>query len=220
MKLLVLLFVALTSIQTAGAVECTYSDAARQSWKELFQRQLRVLDKDHAEQMSRIAKDIIDGSSDSLKIDLAGVNPNTPFKLHGREMSMLDLAASACQAVIVEQLVAGGANVDGSEMSTPLVSAAAHGQDKIVEFLLSRGAKIDKIDANGHTALEEAVRQRSMPSANVLISHGDDVNRRIGGGSARILDLVSAGTDPESKTIADELRRHAATPGIPAAITR
>ena len=162
--------------------------------------------------MAKVAADIIDGDSNALNTDLAGVDVNYPFKLHGRDMSMLDLAASACQIKIVRQLVGLGANVDGLPMSTPLVSAAGHGQDDIVDYLLSQGAHIAKVDANGHTALEEAVRQRALPATRVLLAHGDDVNRPIAGG-ARILDLVNTGADADSKAVADELRRHAATSG-------
>ena len=192
-----------------AAADCSYDDTAKQSWKALFQRQLKVLDPAHAEKMSRLAADIIDGNSSSLANDMNGVDVNTPFKLHGREMSMLDLAASACQLPIVKQLVVAGAHVDGSPMSTPIVSAAGHGREDIVEFLLNQGARIDKVDANGHTALEEAVRQRALPATKVLLAHGDNVNRPIGG-NANLLDLVAAGNDSDSKAVADELRKHAA----------
>jgi ankyrin repeat protein len=124
--------------------------------------------------------------------------------------SLLTLAIVACQKNIVELLLDRGANVNGKDSDTPLVAAAGNGEDDIVALLLSRGAQIDKTDAMGHTALEDAVRQRHFLTVKALLQAGPDVNRDIGGG-ATVLAIVDHSADPNEARIARLLSAHGAT---------
>ena len=106
--------------------------------------------------------------------------------------------------------------MNGDNSSTPLVVAAGKGEGGLAEFLIRRGASVDKIDEEGHTALEEAVRQHFVSAAQVLLAHGADVNRRLAG-NATVLDLVAYSGDPEDVAMANELRSHGAVSGLAAA---
>jgi ankyrin repeat protein len=78
---------------------------------------------------------------------------------------------------------------------------------------MQHGATVEKIDLNGHTALEEAVRQRQLKAVQVLLAHGANVNRRLGR-DGTILDLVAYSADPGDLAIANELRSHGAVSGL------
>ena len=132
-------------------------------------------------------------------------------------MSLLALAVAACQDEIARQLVLSGASANGDNSSTPLVVAAGKGEGDLAEFLIQHGASVDKIDLDGHTALEEAVRQHFVSAAQVLLAHGANANRRLGGGNGTILDLVAYSADPDDLAIANELRSHGAVSGLAAA---
>jgi hypothetical protein len=198
----------------AGTLACSYSSADRATWIALLSRQLRNNDPAHATQMSKVATEIIDGQVDELKLDIAsGLSPNAVFKLGAtpvNHMPLLTLASAACQVSAVQQLVSAGASVNGPEAgATPLVVAAAKGAVPIMQYLIQHGATIDKTDENGHTALEDAVRQRQLSAVQVLLSYGGNPNRQLGGGGT-ILDLVNRSADPTDQLIASELRKHGA----------
>ena len=193
---------------------CHYTPDALQSWKALWARQLRVLDPKHAVHLSKVAAEIIDGQGDALKADInAGLSPNASLKNAGGEMSLLELAVAACQDQIARDLVTLGASADGDATSTPLVVASAKGQGALAEFLIQHGAAVEKIDSNGHTALEDAVRQHQLSSVQVLVKHGGNPNRPLAG-NATILDLVSHSPDPADQAITKELTAHGAASGL------
>jgi hypothetical protein len=194
---------------------CHYTPEALQSWKALWARQLPILDPKHAAQMSRVAAEIIDGRADALRAEIeGGLSPNATLKgAAGDDMSLLELAVSACQDKLARELVLLGASADGDESSTPLVGAAQKGRGDLAEFLIEHGARVDKVDVQGHTALEDAVRQHQLPVARVLLKHGSDPNRAIAG-KATILDLVAHSPDGMDQAIAAELRAHGAASGL------
>lgn len=188
-----------------------------QSWKDLWARQLLIDDLKRAERLTRVTSEIIDGRLDALRIDITnGVSPNANVRGAGGDMSLLALAVAACQDEIARQLVLSGASANGDGSSTPLVVAAGKGEGDLAEFLIQHGASVDKIDLQGHTALEEAVRQHFLSAAQVLLAHGANVNRRLGG-DGTILDLVAYSADPDDLAIANELRSHGAVSGLAAA---
>lgn len=198
----------------AVADDCVAQTAAqRVSWTDLVQRRLHNHDPGHAAQMSRVASEIINGEVDALKSDIdSGLNSNAVLKLGDKavsDMSLLTLAAAACQPGIAEQLLAAGASVDGVGDSPPLVAAAASGATSLVTLFIQHGARIDKVDVNGHTALEDAVRQRHLSTVQFLLAHGSDPNRAVGGAAA-MLDLVAHSSAPIDQAIATELRVHGA----------
>ncbi|PAA80555.1 hypothetical protein BOX15_Mlig003500g5 [Macrostomum lignano] len=77
-----------------------------------------------------------------------------------RQGTALHLAARFNYPRVVARLLADGAGVDtlsaGSDGRTPLMEAAARGNLRSVEALLSGGAKPDRRDRRGHTAAELA----------------------------------------------------------------
>jgi ankyrin repeat protein len=112
-------------------------------------------------------------------------------------------------------LIAAGASANGTEDSVPLVAAAGSGATSLAELLIRHGASVDKVDWSGHTALEDAVREHHLDTVRLLLSHGSDPNRMVGG-HATILDLVAHSSGPTDQAIARELRAY----GAGAALTR
>jgi ankyrin repeat protein len=203
-------FIGISAASASSAGACHYTPAMLQSWKDGWARQLPINDPKHAEQLTRVTSEIIDGQLDALRLDITnGLSPNANVRGAGGDTSLLELAVAACQDKIARQLVLSGASANGDDSSTPLVVAAAKGEGDLAEFLIQYGATVDKIDFNGHTALEDAVRQRQLTAVKVLLAHGANVNRLIGG-NATILDLVARSADPDGLAIANELRSHGA----------
>lgn len=196
-----------------GACQRTPTREGRQSWKEVIAKQLHNHDPANAAQGARLAAEIIDDNAAAVVTDIhSGVNPNATLKLAGGDMTLLELAVAACNEDISRELVGLGASPDGLGTSVPIVTAGAKGDASTVEFLIQHGAKVDKQDSAGHTALEDAVRQHKLGAVKVLLKYDADVNRGLAGG-ATILDLASNSQDPTDKAIADELTSHGAVRG-------
>jgi hypothetical protein len=198
----------------AGACDDTPTPAMLQSWKDMWARQIPQLDATHAKKLTGVALEIIDGRLEALRIDIeGGLSPNTNLPSAGGDMSLLELAVAACQGEIARQLVLSGASANGDDSSTPLAVAAAKDEADLAEFLIQHGAQVDKTDLDGHTALEDAVRQHFLRPVQVLLAHGAEVNRRLAR-NATILDLVAYSRDPEDMAIANELRSHGGVTGL------
>ncbi len=77
----------------------------------------------------------------------------------------------------VKTLVDSGINVNsiGSKGFTPLMTAVNENEFKIVEYLLSKGAKVNQT-INGWTALIEAADEDALESMKLLLKAGADVN--------------------------------------------
>lgn len=199
----------------AGASEdnCAANTAAqRASWIAGIERRLHNHDSAHAAKMSKVASEIINGEVDSLKSDIdSGLDANAVLKVGDKfGMSLLTLAAAACQRSVAEQLIAAGASVNGADDSTPLVAAGGSGSTSVAALLIAHGASVDKVDLNGHTALEDAVRQRHLDTVQMLLSQGGDPNRIVRGGPGTIVDLVAHSSDPNDRAIAKALRARGA----------
>ena len=198
----------------ADAGACHYTPEGLQSWKDLWARQLRVLDPSHAAQLTKATAEIIDGQKDALKSDIAsGLSPNATLKGPGGDMSLLELAVAACQAEVARELVLLGASADGDSSSTPLVVAAAKGEADLAEFLIQHGASVERVDVNGHTALEDAVRQHQLGTVRTLLQHGGNANHTLAR-HATLLDLVANSPDGTDQAIVGELRAHGAVSGL------
>jgi ankyrin repeat protein len=120
-----------------------------------------------------------------------GLDPNTIFVLTNidpfapknekpieSKKSLLDLATSTCSVNVAELLVERGANVGGGGEAVPLVTSAAAGADKLVEFLLAHGAEVDQKDFNNDTALSSAVVQGHASTVKILLDHGANPNQK------------------------------------------
>ena len=88
--------------------------------------------------------------------------------------SALNGAVQNGHAGIVE-LLAQNADVVNAESTpdggTPLMTAAREGTVVCMEILLQAGADPHRVDHNGHTALEHAVRHGHMEAVELLLSH-------------------------------------------------
>ncbi len=100
---------------------------------------------------------------------------------------------------IARMLLDSGASVEArdEENSTPLMVAAAHGQDEVFNLLLERGADINATDKYGHTALIAAACEcavATMPSTyeimEKLLYRGADVNARALDGTTALMNAV------------------------------
>jgi hypothetical protein len=68
----------------------------------------------------------------------------------------------------------------------------------------------------GHTALEVAVRLHHINAVKLLLSHGSNPNRMVGG-NGTILDIVARSSDPADQAISKELRAYGAVAALTAA---
>lgn len=184
---------------------CNSSKDDLASWAAFIQRQLQNHDPENAVRMGKLAADIIYGDEGGFIRHSAGIDPNAPFKTLSGEVSMLELAASGCQIRIAKLLVERGASADGDGNSTPLVAAAAKDDVEMLNFLIEHGARLDKVDRNGTSALEAAVRARRLNSTKALLSYGASPNKRLANGGT-LLDLVGHSSEPGDRALADELR--------------
>ena len=96
----------------------------------------------------------------------AGVSAETmlPYAIHERRKG------------IVEMLIKAGLNVNTSQGSNALVSAAELRTVECVKLLLDAGADVNGVNDDGRTVLLEAVYNNSVECAEVLLETGADVN--------------------------------------------
>lgn len=192
------------------AASCPRDQGDLQSTIDLYSRALRVTDPAHADQDINLLTNIVTGKASAVMDLLSkGLNPNLVFTVPGgASFSLLGVAASSCQDEVARVLVHAGADVNGDGSSSiPLTSAAVSGDAPLTEFLLQRGASVDKVDIMGHTPLEAAVRVRQIQTVKVLLIYDHNANRDIGRGGT-VLDIVGNSKDPTDVAIAQELRSH------------
>jgi ankyrin repeat protein len=204
----------------ASVNDCAVRTAPqRASWVAWLDRHLEHYDSAHAAQLTKAAGVIINGDADALRSDLdSGLDPNAVLKLgpnDASDMALLTLAAAACQRSVAAQLLARGAFPNGVRGSAPLVAAAGSGATSVAELLIHYGASVDKVDANGHTALEDAVRQRHLGAVRFLLANGADPNRVVSGGRGTIIDLVAHSSVPIDQAIARAMRARGAGAALP-----
>jgi ankyrin repeat protein len=126
---------------------------------------------------------VIAGDEKNLKLlldDSAHVNIN--WQAGGVGESALSTAASFNKIIIVELLLARGANpnVATDRNETPLQIAAYNGNVEIVRMLIEAGAKVDAADTQyGFTALASAARNGHVGVIRLLLNAGADPSRKI-----------------------------------------
>lgn len=87
-------------------------------------------------------------------------------------------AARSGDAAAVEQLIAGGADVNEKDagLNTALHWAADNGHLEVVRVLIAKGADIDARDMDNGTPLIRATREKRTEAAGFLIARGAGVN--------------------------------------------
>ncbi|KAK7486407.1 hypothetical protein BaRGS_00022331 [Batillaria attramentaria] len=87
----------------------------------------------------------------------------------------------------VEEFVAKGGDVNAEIKGRfPLHYAADYGQDKVMEFLLSKGAKVNQPDKYGITPLLAAIFEGHTSCVRILLKKGADKNGRSPDGASFI----------------------------------
>ena len=151
--------------------------------------------------------------------ELATAHSDQSGQLHGA--SPLHWAAHRNAVQVCERLIALGADVNDSASDwwlTPLAWAADAGSAEAVELLLKNGADVNQDAVVGTTALHAVAMGGSSRgsrdpgayrrTAELLIAHGADVNRRATGdrGQTPLDDAVANNNEP----VATVLRGHGA----------
>ena len=111
------------------------------------------------------------GAATTTTLNLHYVDQESP-------VSALREAAAGGHELIVQELIASGANVNshsGRYRNFPLESAVAKGLGSIVTLLLAHGAEVDACGPDG-TALQLACYDGCMATVKALLDHGADPN--------------------------------------------
>ncbi len=154
----------------------------------------------YQQQMWPIVKAVLYGDTRALQNTFdTGASPNDDVYLGNPDnanISLLDLAIEAGQRGVIKLLLAHDVAVNPVESDVtlhgmtpkydaPLVTAAAAGEDDVVQLLLDHGANIEQQNdshANHSTALAEAVGMGQVSTAYLLLSRGANVNSALGPG--------------------------------------
>ena len=108
------------------------------------------------------------GASDAASSSLLGSLPAEAAKA----------AAEGDEAALLAWLDNDGRvnATDGANGITALMLSARHGQERVVELLLHRGAQIDLQDSSGNTALMLAATSGHERAVKLLLRRGAEIN--------------------------------------------
>jgi cytohesin len=107
--------------------------------------------------------------------------------VHGAEVNPrnasgtpMHYAAASGQRVLVELLIAKGANINAktNEGVTPLHTAAKMDRPEVAQLLIARGADVDARTKNNDTPLIEVARQGNKDFVDLLVARSADINAR------------------------------------------
>lgn len=106
-----------------------------------------------------------------------GADPNAKNR---RGTTALSETVRRGRIEIAKCLIEYGANVNKRNLdgSTALMVTGLHGgrEDRVIAFLLNRGAAIDAVDRDGLTTLSRAIQGRHYARATFLIERGASVH--------------------------------------------
>ncbi|WP_295391361.1 ankyrin repeat domain-containing protein [uncultured Thiodictyon sp.] len=134
-----------------------------------------------------ILRELADHGASLVALDSAGRTP-------------LELALSHGKTQVAALLVELGAPLDAQAMLVTLVRAGVSDRDS-VDFLLRRGADLNRPDAAGQTPLHQAVMLGHLETLKRLIARGADVNRPDGTGRTPL--ALARALDPKATHTAD-----------------
>ncbi len=110
-------------------------------------------------------------------------------------------AAKKADSNTVLSLIREGADPDAEfgigayTESTPLTEAALEGKYDIINLLLQNGARVDKQDLFGNTALIYAARHDYMELIELLLRHGASIDLQNNVGNTALMDSVLFGAE-------------------------
>ncbi|MHC5078278.1 MAG: ankyrin repeat domain-containing protein, partial [Planctomycetota bacterium] len=118
-----------------------------------------------------------------------------PEKLGGAKVQTLEQKLHAAvqrgDLDAVKALLEEGADIHAVLNGvTPLVRAVMGNKDRIVAFLLSKGARVNDADPNGHTACMIAIRCGFDTVARILLEGGADIHRSVKDGRWNTLSFA------------------------------
>ena len=169
----------------------------------------------HLEAASRSTSKMHGWSVDKLQF------PNVGFvgddcRSHGKTPVMI--AAASGDAAAVAHLLDLGYSATASDKSgsglTALEYAARNGNESIVKLLLANGADPGAVDSSGVAPLHKAVSFGHPRIVALMLDHQNSRSSRIDhNNQPSILHLNRAAVNPNLKTTAPKLSRHATHPG-------
>ncbi len=122
---------------------------------------------------------------------------------------LFDAVKSGC-ADLISDLLAAGAAVEARDRfaNTPLVLAAAAGQNEAIELLLDAGARIDHRNLTGSSPLLRAAMDNRRRTAVLLLQRGADPNL----GNGKKLTALHAAAYNGNHRLVEALLEHGAEP--------
>lgn len=138
-----------------------------------------------------------------------GADPNAKNR---RGTTALSEAVLGGRVEIAKCLMEYGAyiNQKSRDGSTPLMVAGLHGgrEERVIAFLLNRGAAIDAVDRDGFTALSRAIQGCRYARATVLIERGANIHIKDRAGKTA-LDHLKGVRGTEAGALRRLLKSHA-----------
>ena len=102
-------------------------------------------------------------------------NVRTPKVVQKQSGDVFKAAAMGNLSLLESLLKSNDVNNISSSQETLLHIAAQHGQISIIEFLISKGARLDTKDGQGCTALHRAAKKGHTSTVQVLMRAGADI---------------------------------------------
>jgi len=144
-----------------------------------------------------------DGNTDSILQEALFMNEYTSFLNRGKPLAHFSTLSPA-QVTIIRQLLKAGANPndrDRSNGTTPLMIAAAHGNDAIIRLLLQKGAQVNAKNTYGETALMYGALRGNPTAVKTLLQAGATVNGANHLGQTALIFAVQRGSVPVAQLL-------------------